>query len=31
MHVFGANHYGVAPSVKLHGVTFTATLPAKSA
>jgi methionyl-tRNA formyltransferase len=31
MHVFGANHYGVTPSVKLHGVTFTATLPAKSA
>jgi methionyl-tRNA formyltransferase len=31
MRVFGANHYGIAPSVKLHGVTFTATFPAESA
>ena len=31
MRVFAANHYGISPTFHLHGVTFTATLPAKSA
>jgi len=28
MRVFGANHYGISPTIQLHGVTFTATFPA---
>lgn len=31
LRIFGANHYGIAPTVNLHGVTFTATFPAESA
>jgi hypothetical protein len=31
MQVFGASHYGIAPTVNLHGVTFTATLPEETA
>lgn len=27
MHAFGGNHYGIAPTINLHGVTFTATFP----
>ncbi|MGV7214597.1 formyltransferase family protein [Bradyrhizobium sp. UFLA05-112] len=30
MRIFGANHDGIAPTVNLHGVTFTATFPAES-
>ena len=30
MRVFGASHYGISPTVNLHGVTFTATFPAES-
>ncbi|WP_426610186.1 formyltransferase family protein [Bradyrhizobium sp. McL0616] len=27
MRAFGGNHYGIAPAINLHGVTFTATFP----
>jgi methionyl-tRNA formyltransferase len=27
IRAFGGNHYGIAPAINLHGVTFTATLP----
>jgi methionyl-tRNA formyltransferase len=27
IRAFGGHHYGIAPSINLHGVTFTATLP----
>jgi hypothetical protein len=27
MRAFGGNHYGIAPAINLHGVTFTASPP----
>lgn len=27
LHAFGGNHYGISPTINLHGVTFTATFP----
>ena len=31
MRAFGGNHYGISPTISLHGVTFTATLATESA
>jgi methionyl-tRNA formyltransferase len=31
MRAFGGNHYGVSPTINLHGVTFTATMAAENA
>jgi hypothetical protein len=27
MRAFGGHHYGIAPAINLHGITFTATVP----